>query len=92
MHQIGQTGKKELPILVKGDVQGSVEAINGALDNLGNDEVPHVLFIPVLAVSRNLMSHSQRLRARLSSALMSVPMPRPGRLPSRKGLRSGIMR
>ena len=39
MHQIGQTGKKELPILVKGDVQGSVEAINGALDNLGNDEV-----------------------------------------------------
>jgi len=39
MHQIGQTGKKELPILIKGDVQGSVEAINGALDKLGTDEV-----------------------------------------------------
>lgn len=39
MHQIGQAGKKELPILIKGDVQGSVEAINGALEKMGTDEV-----------------------------------------------------
>ncbi|MGU3540589.1 translation initiation factor IF-2 [Methylobacterium sp. A54F] len=32
-------GRKELPIIIKGDVQGSVEAISGALDKLGNDEV-----------------------------------------------------
>ncbi|MER2265016.1 translation initiation factor IF-2 [Methylobacterium oxalidis] len=32
-------GRKELPILIKGDVQGSVEAISGALEKLGNDEV-----------------------------------------------------
>ena len=32
-------GRKELPIVIKGDVQGSVEAINGALTALGNDEV-----------------------------------------------------
>jgi translation initiation factor IF-2 len=32
-------GRKELPIVVKGDVQGSVEAISGALEKLGNDEV-----------------------------------------------------
>ena len=32
-------GRKEIPLLVKGDVQGSVEAIVGALDKLGNDEV-----------------------------------------------------
>ena len=32
-------GRKEFPLLVKGDVQGSVEAIVGALDKLGNDEV-----------------------------------------------------
>ncbi len=30
---------KELPVLVKGDVQGSVEAISGALKKLGTDEV-----------------------------------------------------
>lgn len=30
---------KEAPVLVKGDVQGSVEAIIGALENLGTDEV-----------------------------------------------------
>ncbi len=32
-------GKKEFTLLVKGDVQGSVEAIQGALEKLGNDEV-----------------------------------------------------
>lgn len=31
--------RKELPVLIKGDVQGSVEAIVGALEKLGNDEV-----------------------------------------------------
>ncbi len=33
------TGRKEMPIIVKGDVQGSVEAITTALESLGNDEV-----------------------------------------------------
>jgi translation initiation factor IF-2 len=32
-------GKKEFPLIIKGDVQGSVEAIVGALGKLGNDEV-----------------------------------------------------
>jgi translation initiation factor IF-2 len=32
-------GKKEFPLLIKGDVQGSVEAIAGALEKVGNDEV-----------------------------------------------------
>ena len=32
-------GKKEFPLIVKGDVQGSVEAIVTALEKLGNDEV-----------------------------------------------------
>ena len=32
-------GKKEFNLLIKGDVQGSVEAINGALAKIGNDEV-----------------------------------------------------
>ncbi|MGO4408122.1 translation initiation factor IF-2 [Bosea sp. RAF48] len=32
-------GRKEFPLVVKGDVQGSVEAIVGALEKVGNDEV-----------------------------------------------------
>lgn len=34
-----QSGKKEFTLVIKGDVQGSVEAIIGSLDKLGNDEV-----------------------------------------------------
>ena len=32
-------GRKEFPLVVKGDVQGSVEAIVGALEKVGNEEV-----------------------------------------------------
>ncbi len=39
MSQIKITGKKELLLVVKGDVQGSVEAIAGTLEKQGNDEV-----------------------------------------------------
>ncbi|WP_448954055.1 translation initiation factor IF-2 [Labrys neptuniae] len=33
------SGARELPLVVKADVQGSLEAIIGALDKVGNDEV-----------------------------------------------------
>ena len=39
MSQLRTVGKKEFPLLIKGDVQGSVEAIMSALDKLGTDEV-----------------------------------------------------
>ncbi len=39
MTQLQTSGAKEFPLLVKGDVQGSIEAIAGALDKLGTDEV-----------------------------------------------------
>jgi translation initiation factor IF-2 len=39
MSNLKTAGRKELPIVVKGDVQGSVEAITSALEKLGNDEV-----------------------------------------------------
>ncbi|KAF0231857.1 MAG: translation initiation factor [Beijerinckiaceae bacterium] len=32
-------GKKEFPLIIKGDVQGSVEAIAASVEKLGNDEV-----------------------------------------------------
>jgi translation initiation factor IF-2 len=39
MSQLKTAGRKEFPLLVKGDVQGSVEAIAGALEKIGNEEV-----------------------------------------------------
>ncbi len=39
MTQINQSGRKEFPILVKADVQGSAEAIVQALDKIGNEEI-----------------------------------------------------
>ena len=39
MQQLKEAGRKEFSLLVKGDVQGSVEAIAGALKKLGNGEV-----------------------------------------------------
>ena len=39
MSQLKTAGRKEFTLLVKGDVQGSVEAIIGALDKAGNEEV-----------------------------------------------------
>ncbi len=39
MQQLKETGRKEFTLVVKGDVQGSVEAIAGALKKLGTDEV-----------------------------------------------------
>jgi translation initiation factor IF-2 len=39
MQQLKEAGRKEFPLVVKGDVQGSVEAIVGALRKLGTDEV-----------------------------------------------------
>jgi len=39
MSNLKATGRKELPIVLKGDVQGSVEAISAAVEKLGNEEV-----------------------------------------------------
>lgn len=39
MQQLKEAGRKDFTLLVKGDVQGSVEAIAGSLRKLGTDEV-----------------------------------------------------
>ncbi len=39
MQQLKEAGRKDFNLLIKGDVQGSVEAIMGALKKLGTDEV-----------------------------------------------------
>jgi translation initiation factor IF-2 len=39
MSQLKTSGRKEFPLVIKGDVQGSIEAIVGSLEKLGTDEV-----------------------------------------------------
>ncbi len=39
MKQAAKGGKKEFLLIIKGDVQGSIEAINAALEKLGTEEV-----------------------------------------------------
>jgi len=39
MSQLKTSGRKEFPLVIKGDVQGSVEAIVGALEKLSTEEV-----------------------------------------------------
>jgi translation initiation factor IF-2 len=39
MSQLQSSGLKEFPLVIKGDVQGSIEAIIATLDKLGTDEV-----------------------------------------------------
>jgi translation initiation factor IF-2 len=39
MAQVKTAGRKEFPLVIKGDVQGSIEAIIGSLDKLGTPEV-----------------------------------------------------
>jgi translation initiation factor IF-2 len=39
MSQLKTSGRKDFPLIIKTDVQGSLEAIAGALDKLGTDEV-----------------------------------------------------
>jgi translation initiation factor IF-2 len=39
MSQLKEEGRREFPLVIKADVQGSAEAIAGALDSLGTEEV-----------------------------------------------------
>jgi translation initiation factor IF-2 len=59
-------GAKELPVLIKADVHGSVEAIAGALDKLGTDEVK----VQVLHAAVGGINESDISLARASEALI----------------------
>ena len=46
MNQLKTSGRKEFPLVIKGDVQGSIEAIVGALEKLSTEEVSaRVIFL-----------------------------------------------
>jgi translation initiation factor IF-2 len=54
MNQLKTVGRKEFPLVIKADVQGSAEAIVGALEKLSTDEVAaRVLFSGVGAITES---------------------------------------
>ncbi len=54
MSQLKTAGRKEFPLVVKTDVQGSLEAITGALDKLGTGEVgARILFAGVGGITES---------------------------------------
>ncbi|HTV37765.1 MAG TPA: translation initiation factor IF-2 [Xanthobacteraceae bacterium] len=54
MNQLKTAGRKEFPLVIKADVQGSVEAIVGALEKLSTDEVAaRVLYSGVGAITES---------------------------------------
>ena len=71
LSQLKTTGRKEFPLVIKGDVQGSLEAIVGSLDKLGTDEVAaRVLHAGVGGINEST-SRWRRLQRRRSSASTS---------------------
>jgi translation initiation factor IF-2 len=53
MSQLKTAGRKEFPLIIKADVQGSLEAIVGSLEKLGTDEVARASCMPASAASPN---------------------------------------
>jgi translation initiation factor IF-2 len=54
MNQLKTTGRKEFPLVVKADVQGSIEAIVGALEKLSTNEVAaRVIFAGVGGITES---------------------------------------
>lgn len=64
--QIKTAGMKELPVILKGDVQGSVEVISDLLNRLSNDQVK----IKVLRTSVGAITESDVLLASASNAII----------------------
>ncbi|MBV1700392.1 MAG: translation initiation factor IF-2 [Hyphomicrobiales bacterium] len=64
MSQIKTAGRKEFPLVIKGDVQGSVEAIVAALEKLNTDEVAaRVVHVGVGGVSESDITLAEASRA-----------------------------
>ena len=60
MSQLKTAGRKDFPLVIKGDVQGSIEAISGALEKLGNDEVgARILFAGVGGITESDVTFAQ---------------------------------
>ena len=80
--QIAEGEMKELPIIVKADVQGSVEAVKQSLEKLSNDEVR----VKVIHGGVGAVSESDVMLANASNAIIVGFNVRPNRMQSRAAL------
>ena len=86
MAQVKTAGRKEFPLIVKADVQGSIEAIIGALDKLGTDEVgARVILSGVGGITESDVTLAESSAPR-SSASMCAPTRKRARPPSSAGI------
>ena len=64
MNQLKTSGRKEFPLVIKGDVQGSIEAIVGALEKLSTEEVSaRVIFSGVGGITESDITLAQASNA-----------------------------
>ncbi len=84
--QIAQGEIKELPIIVKADVQGSVEAVKQSLEKLTNDEVR----VRVIHGAVGAVSESDVMLASASNAIIVGFNVRPDPVASESANRDGV--
>ena len=84
--QIAEGEMKELPIIVKADVQGSVEAVKQSLEKLSNDEVR----VKVIHGGVGAVSESDGMLANASNAIIVGFNVRPGPVAKQNAEQSGV--
>lgn len=84
--QISEGEMKELPIIVKADVQGSVEAVKQSLEKLSNDEVR----VKVIHCGVGAVSESDVMLANASNALIVGFNVRPDPVAKENAKRDGV--
>ncbi len=84
--QIAQGEMKELPIIVKADVQGSVEAVKQSLEKLSNDEVR----VKVIHGGVGAVSESDVMLANASNAIIVGFNVRPDPVAAENAQRDGV--
>ena len=84
--QIAEGEMKELPIIVKADVQGSVEAVKQSLEKLSNDEVR----VNVIHSAVGAINESDVMLAEASNAIIVGFNVRPDAVAAENAERSGV--
>ena len=85
-NQISEGEMKELPIIVKADVQGSVEAVKQSLEKLSNDEVR----VKVIHGGVGAVSESDVMLANASNAIIVGFNVRPDPVAKENAKRDGV--
>ena len=86
MSQLKTAGRKDFPLIIKADVQGSLEAILGSLEKLGTDEVAaRILHAGVGGISNPTLRWRKASTPR-SSASAFAPTRKPRAAAKRNGI------